>query len=232
MRTSLRVAGWGTLGFAVAFFATFVINALINTVFEQYTPPEYPLAAEMAANFGFGVLFMAMWSTCGVALGIAAVGLAAFAWRDGSLAGRICATFGTIASAGWLLSGAAALAQRTALLNGSIAAVQADPAAERAVIEGLFISVHIGGILFAIAAVPWLGLAAVGVARRASKTVAAFLWVAALAPFAGFAILGAQYGILVVMVCFAVVGPILLRRARRTPEFEAPVPVDAVVAAA
>ena len=42
-----------------------------------------------------------------------------------------------------------------------------------------------------------------------------FLWVAAIAPLAGFVITGLPYGLLVGMVSFAVVGPILLRRAAR-----------------
>jgi len=213
MRTSLRVAGWGTLGFAIAFFAMFVINALVNTVFVQY--PEHPLAADMAADFGFGVLGTVLWSICGVALGVAAVGLAAVTWRDAGAIGRICTLFGTIATAGWMLSGAAILAQRTPMLNDNIAAEHADAAAEGAVVEGLYLGIHMGGILFAIAAVPWLALAGIGAARGVSKIVAAMLWVAAIAPFAGFAILGAQFGFLVVMVCFAVAGPVLLRRARR-----------------
>ncbi|MBD3943739.1 hypothetical protein IF188_18765 [Microbacterium sp. NEAU-LLC] len=228
MRTSLRVAGWGTLGFAIAFFAMFVINALINTVFVQY--PEHPLAADMAADFGLGVLGTVLWSVCGVALGIATVGLAAVAWRGTGLTARVCLLFGAVATAGWMLSGAAILAQRTPMLNANIAAEQADPAAEGAVIEGLYLGIHLGGILFAIAAVPWLAIAAVGAARRVSKTVAVMLWIAAVGPFAGFAILGAQFGFLVVMVCFAVAGPILLRRARRTDAADpvAPVAADAV----
>jgi hypothetical protein len=227
MRISLRVAGWGTLGFAIAFFAMFVINALINTVLVQY--PEHPLADDMAADFGFGVFGTALWSICGIALGLAAVGLTAVTWREGSFAGRICALFGTIATAGWLLSGAAILAQRTPMLNGNIAAAQADPAAERAVIEGLYLGIHLGGIVFAIATMPWLALAAVGAARRVSTTASVFLWIAAVGPFAGFAILGAQFGFLVVMACFAVVGPVLLRRARRAGDADAPAPVATTV---
>jgi uncharacterized membrane protein YhaH (DUF805 family) len=214
MRTSLRVAGWGTLGFTIAFFAMFVINALINTVFVQY--PEHPLADDMAADFGLGVLGTVLWSICGVALALATVGLAAVAWREAGLTARVCVLFGGIATAGWMLSGAAILAQRTPMLNANIAAEKADPAAEGAVIEGLYLGIHLGGILFAIATVPWLAIVAVGIARGTSKTVAVLLWIAAAAPFAGFAILGAQFGFLVVMVCFAVTGPNLLRRARRT----------------
>jgi hypothetical protein len=228
MRTSLRVAGWGTLGFAVAFFATFVANALINTVFVQY--PDHPLAADMAADHWGGVFFLVSWSVCGAALGVAAVGLAAVTLPPGGLAARISTLFGAVATAGWMLSGAAGLAQRTALLNDSIAAEQADAAAEGAVVAGLFVVVHAGGILFAVAAVPWLALAAIGAARRVSRTVAVFLGIAAVVSAAGFVALGAQLGFLVVMVAFAVIGALLLRRARRATE--APEPAPPVAAAA
>lgn len=214
MRTSLRVAGWGTLGFGIAFFATFLINALVNAVLVDY--PEHPLASEMAADHWGGVLFLVTWSSCGAALGVATVGLASAALRPGGAPARISAVFGTIATAGWLMSGAAGLAQRSALLNDGIAAEAAAPAAERALVAGLFIGVHTGGVLFATAAVPWLAVAAVGAARRISKTVSVLLWIAALASFAGFVVLGAQYGFLIVMAVFVFVGVILLRRARRT----------------
>ncbi|MFE5410447.1 hypothetical protein [Microbacterium sp. NPDC056569] len=226
MRTSLRVAGWGTLGFGLAFFATFAINALINVVLVDY--PEHPLASDMAADHWGGAVFLVNWTLCGVALGVAAVGLAASALRPDGIPARVSALFGAVATAGWLLSGASGMAQRTSLLNANIAGAGADPAAERAIVEGLFVGVHSGGILFAAAAVPWLAIAAVGAARRISKTVSVLLWIAALASFAGFVALGAQYGFLIVMADFVLVGVILLRRARRMPEpAGAAVPVGA-----
>lgn len=215
MSTSLRVAGWGTLGFAIAFFTTFAVNALINVVVDY---PDQPLAADMQADFVGGLVGIVLWTATGSALCLAAVALGPVAWREGSFPARICTAFGVVATAGWMLSGANIAAQRSPMLNGSIIAAHADPAAERAVIEGLYVGVHSGGILFAVAAVPWLGMAAIGVAKRVSKAVSALLWIAALASFAGYAILGAQYGFLVVMVCFAVVGPLLLRHGRRAAQ--------------
>jgi len=215
MKTSLRVAGWGTLGFALTFFVTFTINAVINMT---TVSPDYPTAAQMAADFGSGVLFVLTWSSAGIALGVAAHGLSAVVWPDGGLVARISAGFGVIATTGWLLSGVTVLAQRTALLNGNITGAGADAAAERAVVELGFIGVHIGGILFSVALVPWLVIVAVGAARsrRIPVTAIVFLWVAAIAPLAGFVTTGFQYGVLVVMLSFAVVGPVLLRHAARS----------------
>ena len=34
MNTSLRVAGWGTLGFAIAFVVTFAVNATLETIID------------------------------------------------------------------------------------------------------------------------------------------------------------------------------------------------------
>ena len=55
MPNAFRVAGWGTLGFSIAFFVTFVVNALMNM---GSSGPDYPTASEMAADFGGGALFM------------------------------------------------------------------------------------------------------------------------------------------------------------------------------
>ncbi len=74
MNTSLRVAGWGTLGFAIAFVVTFAVNATLETIVD-YT--ESPTAADMAADFGGGVVFILLWGSAGVALIVAAIGLPA-----------------------------------------------------------------------------------------------------------------------------------------------------------
>ncbi|KJL38730.1 hypothetical protein JOD63_000117 [Microbacterium terrae] len=215
MTTSLRVAGWGTLGFALAFFVTFTLNALVNTLVPL---AEHPLASDMADQHWGGVLFLSTWSSAGIALGVATIGLAAIVWPDGGQVARLSHLFGAIATAGWLLSGAASFAQRTTLLNDNIAAASADPAAENAVIEGLFVGVHTGGVLFAVAALPWLGIVAVGAAGHLPRTVVVLLWVAAVASFAGFVALGLQLGFLVVMLAFGTIGGILLIRARRAAE--------------
>ena len=70
MNTSLRVAGWGTLGFSIAF----AVNATHETIIDY---PELPTAADMAADFGGGVAFILLWGSAGVALVVAAVGLPA-----------------------------------------------------------------------------------------------------------------------------------------------------------
>ena len=214
MNTSLRVAGWGTLGFSIAFFVTFAVNQALSAVRDY---PRLPTAADMAADFGGGVIFILLWGSAGIALIVAAVGLPAVVWPSDALASRIATAFGIIAAGGWIFSGATGLAQRTAMLNGNIAAAGSDIASERAVIEGLFIGVHVGGMLFAFAALPWLAMVAVGaVKRRAMSRVAVvFLWVAAIGPLAGFVISGYQFGVLALLPAFAVVGASLLRRARR-----------------
>ena len=51
MNTSLRVAGWGTLGFAIAFVVTFAVNATLETIIDD---PKLPTAADMAADFRGG----------------------------------------------------------------------------------------------------------------------------------------------------------------------------------
>ncbi|GAA2724688.1 hypothetical protein [Cellulomonas aerilata] len=214
MSTPSRVAGWGTVGFAVAFVVTFVVNATIETMADR---PELPTAADMAADFGGGVIYIVLWGSAGVALAVAAVGLSAVVWPSDALASRISTAFGIIASAGWIFSGATVLAQRTAMLNGNIAAAGSDIASERAVIEALYIGVHVGGIVFAFAALPWLATVAVGADKRRamSRTAVACLWIAAIGPVAGFMIAGAQFGLLAVVPAFAVVGTSLLRSARR-----------------
>src|SRR5215203_2598821 len=70
MNTSLRVTGWGTLGFAIAFFVTFAVNQALNTVIDY---PRSPSAADMAADFGGGVAFILLWGSAGIALVTAAV---------------------------------------------------------------------------------------------------------------------------------------------------------------
>jgi len=214
MNTSLRVAGWGTLGFAIAFFVTFAVNTVLYTVIDH---PSSPTAADMAANFGEGVVFILLWGSAGIALVVAAVGLPAVVWPPDALTSRIATAFGIIAAGGWIFSGATGLAQRTAMLNGNIAAAGADIASERAVIEGLFIGVHVGGMLFAFAALPWLAMVAVGAAkhRAMSRVAVAALWVAAIGPLAGFVFSGYQFGVLALLPAFAVVGASLLRNARR-----------------
>ena len=146
----------------------------------------------MAADFGGGVVFILLWGSAGIALVVAAVGLPAVVWPSDALTSRIATAFGIIAAGGWIFSGATGFAQRTAMLNGNIAAAGSDIASERAVIEGLFIGVHVGGILFAFAALPWLAMVAVGAAKRRamSRVAVAFLWVAAIGPIAGFVITG------------------------------------------
>jgi hypothetical protein len=214
MNTSHRVAGWGTLGFALAFVATFAVNATLETMLDY---PKLPTAAEMAADFvAGGVVFLLLWGSAGVALVVAAFGLPAVVWPPDALASRITTGFGIIAAGGWIFSGATVLAQRTAMLNANIAAAGADTASERAIIEALFIGVHVGGIVFAFAALPWLAMIAVGAAKRRamSRTAVAFLWIAAIGPIAGFVIAGAQFGLLAVVPAFAVVGASLLRTAR------------------
>ena len=74
MNTSLRVAGWGTLGFAIAFVVTFAVNATLETITDY---PKLPTAAEMAADFRGGVVFILLWGSAGVALVVAAVGVSA-----------------------------------------------------------------------------------------------------------------------------------------------------------
>jgi hypothetical protein len=214
METSVRVAGWAMLGFAVAFLATFTANLAVSLLAEL---PEYPLAAEMQAMSWDGVVFMLLWGSAGVALGIAAPALRRVVWPDGGLAAQVSTIFGTIAAGGWLFSGAAVFAQRTALLNGNISAVEADPAAERAVVEGLFVLVHVGGVVFALAAVPWIGTLAVGAARRErmSRIAVGSLWVAAVAPLLGFLVIGHQIGIVGTVLGFGLTGILLLRRRRR-----------------
>ena len=214
MNTSLRVAGWGTLGFAIAFFVTFAVNQALALVIDY---PRLRMAADMAADFGGGVLFITLWGSAGIALVVAAVGLPAVVWPSDALTSRIATAFGIISGAGWIFAGATGLAQRTAMLNGNIAAAGADIASEKAVIEGLFIGVHAGGMLFAFAALPWLTMVAVGAARHRamSRVAVAALWVAAIGPLAGFVITGYQFGVLALLPAFAVVGASLLRNARR-----------------
>ena len=87
MSSALRTAGWGTLGFALAFFLTFAINTVVNIAF---TRPYYGLAADMAADFWGGVVYLATWSSAGVALGVAAIALPALAWPEGGTASLTC----------------------------------------------------------------------------------------------------------------------------------------------
>jgi hypothetical protein len=232
MNTSLRVAGWGTLGFAIAFFVTFAVNQTLS-MFIDY--PRFPTAADMTADFGGGVVFILLWGSAGVALVVAAVGLPAVVWPADALASRIATAFGIIAAAGWILSGVNGFAQRTAMLNGNIASAGADIASEKAVIEGLFIGVHVGGILFAFAALPWLAMVAVGAVkgRAMSRVAVVFLWVAAIGPLAGFVTTGYQFGVLALLPAFAVVGASLLRSARRAANTaDTAPPATAVVPAA
>jgi hypothetical protein len=216
MHASLRVAGWATLAYAIAFLVTFVVNATVSTLIDF---PEYPLATEMQAMRWDGILFLSLWGSAGVALVVAAPALSAVVWPDGGLPARIATSFGAIAAGGWMFSGCAAFAQRTELLNGNIAAVGADPEAERAVIEGLFALVHVGGVLFAFAAAPWLGMVAFGAAHhtRMSRTSVGLLWVAGIAPLLVFLVSGFQFGFLATMLALGVTGTLLLRRARRVP---------------
>ena len=65
MNTSLRVAGWGTLGFAIAFVVTFAVNATLETIIDD---PKLPTAADMAADFRGGVVFILLWGSAGVTL--------------------------------------------------------------------------------------------------------------------------------------------------------------------
>jgi hypothetical protein len=232
MNTSLRVAGWGTLGFAIAFFITFAVNQTLSMVIDH---PRLPTAADMAADFGGGVVFILLWGSAGIALVVAAVGLPAVVWPAGALASRIATAFGIISAAGWILAGATGLAQRTTMLNGNIASAGADMASEKAIIEGLFIGVHVGGILFAFAALPWLAVVAVGAAKHhaMSRVAVAALCVAAIAPIAGFVITGYQFGVVALLPAFAVVGASLLRRARSAGRrWDAPPPATAVAPAA
>src|SRR5687768_4823490 len=100
MNTTLRVAGWGTLGFAIAFFVTFAVNAALSTFIDH---PPSRTAAEMAADFGGGVVFILLWGSAGVALVVAAVGLPAVVWPSDALTSRIATAFGIIAAGGWIL---------------------------------------------------------------------------------------------------------------------------------
>lgn len=214
MDAPMRVAAWALLGFAMAFVTTFTVNVTLAMLFEE---PAYPLAGDMQARGWDGIVFMLLWGSAGIALAVAAPSLAAVVWPTGGLAARISTTFGTIAAGGWMFSGCAVFAQRTALLNENIAAAGADPAAERAVVEGLFILVHLGGILFAFAAAPWIGMVAVGAARgkRMSRTAIGLLWVAGVAPLLGFVVTGYQYGFFGAVLGFGIAGILLLQRWRR-----------------
>ena len=214
MNTSVRVAGWAMLVFAIVFVATFTVNVMLRVLGET---PEYPLANEMQARSWEGIVFLLFWASAGIALAVAAPALADVVWPAGGLAARVSTTFGTIAAGGWMLTGGAGFAQRTALLNGNIAAVGADPAAERAVVEGLFILVHLGTILFAFAAVPWISMVAIGAARgeRMSRTVIGLLWVAGITPLLSFLVTGYQYGIFGAVLGFGIAGILLLRRWHR-----------------
>ena len=215
MNTAPRVAGWGTLGFAIAFVVTFAVNGTLESIVVY---PKLPTVADMAADFFLGgVVFFLLWGSAGVALVAAAVGLPAVVWPSDALASRIATAFGIIAAGGWILSAATALAQRTAMLNANIAAAGADIASETAIVEALFIGVHVGGIVFAFAALPWLAMAAVGAAKRQAMTrkAIASLWVAATGPIAGFVTTGGQFGLLAVLPAFAVIGASLLASARR-----------------
>ena len=214
MNPTLRAAGWAMTGYAIAFVATFSVNAALSILVER---SRYPLAGEMQAVGWGGVAFMLLWGGAGIALTVAAPALAGVVWPAGGLAARTSTTFGAIAAGGWMFSGCAGFAQRTALLNGNIAAVGADPSAERAVVEGLFILVHVGGILFAFAAVPWIGIVAVGAARhgRMSRAVIAWLWVAGASPLLAFLVTGYQYGFFGTVLGFGIAGVLLLRRGRR-----------------
>lgn len=214
MNPSVRVAGWAMTGYAIVFVTTFSVNAALSILGDA---PRYPLAGEMQARGWEGIVFMLFWASAGIALAVAAPALAGVVWPAGGLAARISTTFGTIAAGGWMLTGCAAFAQRTALLNGNIAAVGADPAAERAVVEGLFILVHLGGILFAFAAVPWISMVAVGAARgeRMSRTVIGLLWIAGVTPLLVFLVTGYQYGVFGAVLGFGIAGILLLRRSRR-----------------
>ena len=214
MNPSVRVAGWAMTVYAIVFVTTFSVNAALSILGDA---PRYPLAGEMQARGWEGILFMMLWASAGIALAVAAPSLAGVVWPAGSLAARISTTFGTIAAAGWMLTGCAGFAQRTALLNANIAAVGADAAAERAVVEGLFILVHLGTILFAFAAVPWISMVAVGAARgeRMSRTVIGLLWIAGVTPLLAFLVTGYQYGIFGAVLGFGIAGILLLRRWRR-----------------
>lgn len=231
MNSTLRTAGWGMLGFGLAYFVTFAVNSLINTLIAY---SEHPLAADMSADFGGGILFLMTWSTAGIALVIAAQALPAIVWPDGGLASRIAASFWVIAAAGWISSGVGGFVQRTPLLNGNIAAEGADAASEGAVIEGLFILVHFGAVLFALALVPAIVMVCVTAARRRRLSTATIvlLWIGGLAPLVGFLATGFQFGLLAPMIAFAIVGILLLRRAKRARTAEVAVEPTEVAAAA
>ena len=101
------------------------------------------------------------------------------------------------------------------MLNGNLAGAGADAAAERAIIQALTLGVHAGGVLCAVAVLPWLAMVAWRTAGRLPRTVTVLLWIAAVAPLGGFVAAGLQVGLVGLMVAFGVVGGILLTRARR-----------------
>ena len=214
MNTSLRVAGWGTLGFAIAFFVTFAVNQALSTVI------DYPRLAD-GRGHGRGLRWRCgLHPSVGIgghrtgrrgrraARGGLALGCTGFEDRDGirDHRGR-----GLDPLRREWPRPAHGDAQRQHRGGGS------DIASEQAVIEGLFIGVHVGGMLFAFAALPWLAMVAVGAAkhRAMSRVAVAALWIAAIGPLAGFVITGYQFGVLALLPAFAVVGASLLRNARR-----------------
>lgn len=229
MNALLRLTGWAAVAAATVHLLQFLVLGIGPVLGE----PEFPTPAQSAAGYWFGAAGAVTFTLIGLAYLAFFSGATELAWRDArgtSVVWRRAAqSAAVIGIACWLLAGMNNLARRGVNAT-AIAQAADDDVVARAALASTYVFQTAAVIAGAVALCAWWVAFALR-ARRARvfgwPTATAIAILGGVVPVAGWVVnLG---GVPTTIIAFAILGPVLLSRARRAPR-DAPVPGDSALA--
>ncbi len=208
----LRGAGVAAIAYAGLYLVAFVVNSIASRFVDSYAE-EYPTPAQMNDQLPFSATLAAVFVVVGILCIVALTGVATYLGRAGSALSPALKTVTAVLGAGLFGFGVAATAQRS-MANDYIAGSGADPAAQSAVVQGLFVIPQTFATLSGVAFAGWLILAAVAgrgglLPRWMTVTNVLVAAIGFVALYVGFPL-----GLLLSIPYFAVLGVWALRTSR------------------
>ncbi|ALJ20167.1 hypothetical protein [Microbacterium sp. No. 7] len=225
MRPLLRLTGWSALVAGLAHLLQFLVLGIGPALSEA----EHPTPAEAAANYWFGLAGGLTFTIVGLCYLVFFAAATELVWRSAAVDAvvwrRAMQSAAIIGITSWFLAGMTNIARR-GFNATAIAELAGDDGIARAALQSTYVGFSAAAITTAVVFCAWWIAFAVRGARTRTiglPTAIAVTVLGGLVPLAGWvANLG---GIPAIVLAFLVLGPVLLRRARRM-EPSAPV-IDA-----
>lgn len=219
MSALLRLSGRAALAAGLIHLFQFLVLGVGPALSNE---SEFPSPTETSANYWFGLAGLTTFTLVGLADLVFFSAATALVWQSTAATGvawrRAAQTAATVGIACWFLAGATQLAVR-GFNATALADLGASDEVQRAVLQGAYLPMTMATVAGAVVfGAWWIGFAVQGLRTRTfgMPTAIAALLFGAFVPLAGWLTnVGAFPS---VVIAFLVVGPVLLRRARRVED--------------